>query len=196
MHLDTNIGGGRLIGMNKKAYGFTIVELLIVIVVIGILAAVSIVAYSGIQGRARDSQRLQDIATIRKALEMYKTEQGRYPVPVANPGVNNWEASVDPNFLQSLQGYISKAPVDPMNKIIPPHGAYVMGHYYAYYRYGAGENGCPVSLGAFYVLRIVGLEATDGRAVSDLGKYVTCTGSQPASRIPTQTQAVFISFEG
>ena len=180
--------------MNKKAYGFTIVELLIVIVVIGILAAVSIVAYSGIQGRARDSQRLQDIATIRKALEMYKTEQGRYPAPVANPGVNNWEASVDPNFLQSLQGYISKAPVDPMNKIIPPHSA--TGYYYAYYRYGAGENGCPVSLGAFYVLRIVGLEATDGRAVSDLGKYVTCTGSQPASRIPTQTQAVFISFEG
>lgn len=41
--------------MNQKAYGFTIVELLIVIVVIAVLAAISVVAYAGIQNRARDS---------------------------------------------------------------------------------------------------------------------------------------------
>jgi len=70
---------------HKKYYGFTIVELLIVIVVIGVLAAISVAAYSGIQGKARDSQRLQDLASIQKALELYKVENGRYPpvVPTA-----------------------------------------------------------------------------------------------------------------
>ena len=57
--------------MNKKAHGFTIVELLIVIVVIAILATISIVTYVGIQNRARDTQRKQDVASIARALEMY-----------------------------------------------------------------------------------------------------------------------------
>ena len=55
----------------KKQVGFTIVELLVVIVVVGILAAISVVAYTGIQERARDAQRSQDMAAIKKALLMY-----------------------------------------------------------------------------------------------------------------------------
>lgn len=46
----------------KRHAGFTIVELQIVIVVIAILATISIVAYNGIQQRARDSQRKSDLA--------------------------------------------------------------------------------------------------------------------------------------
>lgn len=53
-----------------RKHGFTIVELLIVIVVIAILAAISVVAYNGIQQRARDSQRKSDLAAIAKALEV------------------------------------------------------------------------------------------------------------------------------
>ena len=41
--------------MNRKAHGFTIVELLIVIVVIAILAAIAIAAYTNIQDRANDA---------------------------------------------------------------------------------------------------------------------------------------------
>lgn len=62
---------------NKK--GFTIVELLIVIVVIGILAAITIVAYNGIQLRARDADRVSDISQIQKKLEIYKAINGVYP---------------------------------------------------------------------------------------------------------------------
>ena len=48
--------------------GFTIVELLIVIVVIAILAAITIVAYNGIQERARKSNVSSDISTLTKAI--------------------------------------------------------------------------------------------------------------------------------
>ncbi|HEY1085662.1 MAG TPA: prepilin-type N-terminal cleavage/methylation domain-containing protein [Candidatus Saccharimonadales bacterium] len=66
--------------MKKTRSGFTIVELLVVIVVIAILAAISIIAYNGIQGRARDSGRMQVLNTISKGLEMYYGEKGSYPV--------------------------------------------------------------------------------------------------------------------
>src|SRR6478735_9272751 len=104
----------------KHRHGFTIVELLIVIVVIAILASITVVAYSGIQVRARDSQRLSDINAIAKALELYKTQNGQYPVAVGNSS-GGWEVSSNPNgnhvFLQQLvdAGVISKVPVDPVN---------------------------------------------------------------------------------
>ena len=62
-----------------RANGFTIVELLIVIVVIAILAAISIVAYNGIQERARDSQRKSDLSAIAKAMSLYKVDHGGFP---------------------------------------------------------------------------------------------------------------------
>ena len=61
---------------HKQQSGFTIVELLIVIVVIAILAAISIVAYNGIQQRSRDTQRKSDVASIAKALKLYEVDKG------------------------------------------------------------------------------------------------------------------------
>lgn len=58
--------------MRKSTTGFTIVELLIVIVVIAILAAISVVAYTGIQNRANDSAIQSDLANIAKKLEVFK----------------------------------------------------------------------------------------------------------------------------
>ena len=60
--------------------GFTIVELLIVIVVIAILAAITIVAYTGIQNRAYDTAVQNDLASIGKKIELYATDnEGVYP---------------------------------------------------------------------------------------------------------------------
>jgi prepilin-type N-terminal cleavage/methylation domain-containing protein len=58
--------------------GFTIVELLIVIVIIGILATITIVAYNGMQQRARDAIRRSDLATLKTALHTYNVDKGDY----------------------------------------------------------------------------------------------------------------------
>lgn len=73
--------------------GFTIVELLIVIVVIGILSAIAIVSYNGAQNTARNAQRLDDINRVADLLDIYYTKNGTYPVTTNQPQAN-WK-SVD-----------------------------------------------------------------------------------------------------
>jgi prepilin-type N-terminal cleavage/methylation domain-containing protein len=63
----------------QKQKGFTIVELLIVIVVIGILAAITVVAFNGIQAKARDAQTESNMSAIAKMMEMYYIDNGAYP---------------------------------------------------------------------------------------------------------------------
>lgn len=64
---------------NLNSKGFTIVELLIVIVVIGILALLVITTYSGIQAKARNSQRQTDIQSLQTQLEAFFSQNGYYP---------------------------------------------------------------------------------------------------------------------
>ena len=59
----------------KNNHAFTIIELLIVIVVIGILVAISVVSYLGIQSRARDAVNETNISGIFKSVEMHKAQK-------------------------------------------------------------------------------------------------------------------------
>jgi type IV pilus assembly protein PilA len=59
--------------------GFTIVELLIVIVVIGILALLVVTTYAGIQQKARNTKRQTDVAALQTQLEAYYQTAGYYP---------------------------------------------------------------------------------------------------------------------
>ena len=100
--------------MMKKHNGFTIVELLIVIVVIGILAGISIVAYSGISNQANDAAVQQDLATIAKKVELWKVEKGQYPSTniltgehAMNVSKSSYSTTVDLNLL-----FCSKPPYD------------------------------------------------------------------------------------
>ena len=68
-----------LTDIKTKSQGFTIVELLIVVVVIAILAAITIVSYNGITARANASASKSTAATVQKKAEAYNAENSTYP---------------------------------------------------------------------------------------------------------------------
>ncbi len=68
----------------KNQKGFTIVELLIVIVVIGILAAITIVAYNGIQNRAKTTKSQSAASDVQKKAEAYNAINEHYPLTPAD----------------------------------------------------------------------------------------------------------------
>ena len=65
--------------VTKTISSFTLIELLIVVAIIGILAALIIVSVTSAAAKARDIKRQEDLRNIQKALEMYYTSNGSYP---------------------------------------------------------------------------------------------------------------------
>lgn len=77
--------------MSIKKKAFTLIEMLIVVVIIGILAAALIPRLQGVQGRARDTQRKTDLGQIGNAAAVLQSDIGTYSWPTAavNSGVIN-----------------------------------------------------------------------------------------------------------
>lgn len=72
----TLINRGTIKGSSQ---GFTLIELMVVIAIISILAAVGLVAYSTAQKAGRISKRVQDLNALKTALELYKSSNSYYP---------------------------------------------------------------------------------------------------------------------
>lgn len=73
---------------SRRHSGFTIVELLVVIVVIGILAAITIVAYNGIQNRARGATVSSDLSNAKQQLLLDQVDTGKFPDTLAQANSN------------------------------------------------------------------------------------------------------------
>lgn len=130
-----------------KQKGFTIVELLIVIVVIGILAAITIVAYNGMQQRSRDTTRAQDIASIKKALLLYQVDNGGVMTTFSygGGGPGGWNLSSSATWLSFLGTTYGRIPVDPVNTGTTDPMLSGAGLAYFYYCYAAGQGPLPAT---------------------------------------------------
>ncbi len=71
-------------GFSSKS-GFTILELIIVIAIIGILAAISLVSYNGIQNRVEDTKAKSDASNAAKQLELRRISERTFPIGTTNP---------------------------------------------------------------------------------------------------------------
>ena len=98
----------------RAARGFTLVEIMVVVVIIGILGALVVPKLLGRTGDARITSAKTDIATLNGVLKLYKLDNNRYPTteqglkalverPTSGPTPNGWKDG----------GYIDKLPKDP-----------------------------------------------------------------------------------
>ncbi len=158
--------------MRKSTSGFTIVELLIVVVVIGILAAIVIVAYNGITTQAKNSQTISAVNTWIKALRLYETENGSLPThnsclgkTTTYPGGYCYDGtwSVNSSFLNALSGYISSYPEPDTSQVNAAD--YPQRRGALHYRNGSGvhyiymmllgTNDCPSLSSGTYSTRVI-----------------------------------------
>lgn len=109
---------------SSRKKGFTLIEIIIVIIVMAILAAVSIIAYNNAQSRSRDTIRVNDLSNMNNAIKMYYADQKQYPsFPAGCSGYwssntgNHYTNSVCTvaNFIPDLvaKGFMSSLPADP-----------------------------------------------------------------------------------
>jgi general secretion pathway protein G len=96
------------------ARGFTLVEIMVVVVIIGVLGALVVPKLMGRTGESRVTAARVDISTLMQALKLYKLDNQRYPTteqglksliekPTSGPSANGWKSG----------GYVEKLPNDP-----------------------------------------------------------------------------------
>ena len=100
--------------MKQRQAGFTLIEIMVVVVILGILAALVVPQVMSRPDQAKVTVAQTDITAIGAALDMYKLDNGAYPStqqgldalvkkPGGNPQPKNWNSD----------GYLKKLPVDP-----------------------------------------------------------------------------------
>lgn len=89
--------------MRKSTSGFTIVELLIVIVIIAVLAAITLIAYNSIKTRANTSAVVSDLKAASKKLLIYKIDNGTYPAGANGGAIRTALGTIDMKL--SLDAY-------------------------------------------------------------------------------------------
>jgi prepilin-type N-terminal cleavage/methylation domain-containing protein len=104
--------------MNKK--GFTLIELIIVVAIIGILAVIAIPAYLGQQKRAARTEAYSNLANLRLLEEQFFAENGRY---TANLGVDGNTAAIRDANLAVIQDTADDADIDELKGFRPGGGA-------------------------------------------------------------------------
>jgi prepilin-type N-terminal cleavage/methylation domain-containing protein len=139
-----------MLNIKMKDRGFTIVELLIVIVVIAILAAITIVAYNGITNRAKDTNNKTDAVSIVKVAEALNADTGSYPTgtdsATLTTSLNSGTTSKLPSGIAVT--YLASSGTDPTSSATLATAADLSPHTYTVKVCGAS-----VGLTVFYPIR-------------------------------------------
>jgi len=112
-----------LFPLSSARRGFTLIEVLIVVSIIGLLSATILVGLAGFRARGRDARRLADLKQIQNGLELYYTKNNSYPdstAALSDVGIN--KISDDPapdrdyNYKKcGNQGYVIQATLDAVS---------------------------------------------------------------------------------
>lgn len=90
----------------RRKRGFTLVELMLVIVILGILAAAAVNTFTGVSEDARITRAKTDIQTIQTAVRMFELEMGSFPTD--DEGIDELT-----NQTEDHKAYLDKLPLDP-----------------------------------------------------------------------------------
>ncbi len=98
--------------------GFTLVELLVVVAIIGLMAGIATVSVNSVRSKARDARRVADIKQIQNALELYYSDSGTYPAAAVAALGKDAGIAVSDNGFTNAAGvgtsvYLNPVPKDP-----------------------------------------------------------------------------------
>lgn len=101
-------------------FGFTLVELLVVVAILGLLSSVVLTAAQSARARGRDGKRIADLNQIAKALELYFDDYKAFPTPVTGGSYNiNGVVLNSVNVPGLVPNYLRTLPAAP----VPPDGS-------------------------------------------------------------------------
>jgi general secretion pathway protein G len=107
--------------------GFTLVELLVVMAIIGILSGIVFANFADARATSRDQARKVALKEVQLAIELYKAQEERYPT--AGCGASGWTSASCDEYIEDLvPDYIPSLPKDPKN-----------GNSYRYHTNGSGS---------------------------------------------------------
>ncbi len=120
--------------MTKERSGFTLIEILVSVVIIGILSAIGLSQFHTAQMRSRDAQRKENLSSVAKALEMYYNDYDRYPDSLP------WGSALEDD---NGTVYMKDLPNDPSSGLVYFYNTDDSGGYYRLYSYiEHGEDRC------------------------------------------------------